>query len=128
MHPFLSKIYHIKAKKQSFPIHIFVYFVLFYFLCYNDTYQNVSNIVTIFWVTIYISYSLGTKSKEKDFLDFFGLHMSHLVDTTLEGHLPRCYIRCELTQHHARMQQTSPHIDVNQSQNMALSSGHCSLW
>ena len=52
MHPFLSKIYYIKAQKQSFPIHIFFYFVLSYFLFYNHTYHNVSNIATIFWVTI----------------------------------------------------------------------------
>ena len=41
-----------KPKKQNVPIHIFVYFILFYFLCYNCTYHNVSNIATIFWVTV----------------------------------------------------------------------------
>ena len=52
IHPFLSKMYHIKGKKQSLPIHILACFVLFYFLCYNYTYHNVSHIATIFWVTV----------------------------------------------------------------------------
>ena len=55
MHPFLSKIYHIIAKMQSFPIYIFVHFVQFYFLHYNHTYHNVSNIATIFWVIVHLS-------------------------------------------------------------------------
>ena len=54
MYPFLSERYHIKAKKHSFPIHIFIYFILFYLLCYNHTYHNVSNIAMIFWVTVHL--------------------------------------------------------------------------
>ena len=50
------KMYHIKAKKRSFPIHTFVYFVLFCFLYYNRTYHNVSNIATIFWVTVIVMF------------------------------------------------------------------------
>ena len=71
MHPFLSKIYHIKAKKQSFPIYISIYFVLFYFLCYNYTYHNVSNIATIFWVTVPAEVCQNLIKSMPSFTDWF---------------------------------------------------------
>ena len=76
-HPNSFVAYCIKVKKQSIPNHIFVYFVLFYFLCYNHTYHSVSNIATIFWVTV-SAYSIQFKSN----LSTFSVHFQCIFSTT----------------------------------------------
>ena len=41
-----------KAEKQGSSILIFAYFYVFYFLSYKHVNTNLSNIATVFWLTV----------------------------------------------------------------------------